>query len=181
MINKPAVKDVKVRRHFKLFNTLLFLLFPFGIGLAVWEIDIYRNTFIPFAIPLLIWFLTGIVVTPRLRKFMDTYFGESVLFQALYNIVSFGSIVVWLFMWLNYHFTVGETTMVNEKIISTGTLAKGEFGSCEQPYAIINYKGNTKQIIFYCGQQVELYKSVQMIIRRGLFGFDVTLKSDLKE
>ena len=83
------------------------------------------------------------------------------------------------FMWLNEHLCAKETRVVNEKILSTGHLAQRR-NSCSQPYIEVVYKGQEKQLEFDCDTPVENYKSVDLTIARGLFGFDILLQSKLK-
>ena len=66
--------------------------------------------------------------------------------------------------------------MENEKIIVTGTMGT----RYRQPYIIINYHDNEKQLPYFYGMQIELYKSVDLTIAKGLFGFDILVKSELK-
>jgi hypothetical protein len=146
------------------------------------EINIYQKTFISFKILFSIWILTGLIITPFLKKILTIYFATPFLFlQLIYNVVTWGGLVVFSFMWTNYNFSDRAKIMTNEKIISTGHFARGGRGShCEQPYIIINYKGQDKQLVYYCGTDVEYYKSVDLTISKGLFGFDIVIKSNLK-
>jgi hypothetical protein len=63
-----------------------------------------------------------------------------------------------LVMWLNYHLSDTESTIFNETIIKTGHLARGRYGSCEQPYILVNYRALEKQLVFYCGNEVEVIR-----------------------
>jgi hypothetical protein len=167
--------------HFTLVNGILGTLFIGSLLLTIWEIDIYQKTFIPLKIPFLIWVLTGLVLTPFMRRTLTIYFTTPFLFlQIVYNVVTWGGLVVTIFMLANYYLADKTTIAVNEKIISTGHLARGSRGHCEKPFIIINYNGQEKQLVYYCDIQVEKYNSVDLTIAKGFLGYDIITTSDLK-
>src|ERR1700722_3455398 len=85
-----------------------------SIGLILWEITIYRLTFIPWGIPACIAIVTGVIMTPVLRKIIDGIFpGHSLTVQLLYNIVTWGGIVMFLFVWSNYQFAGSPHSKIN--------------------------------------------------------------------
>jgi len=167
--------------NFKFIYSALIILFFGSLFLTIWEVSIYRNTFIPFLIPFLIWIFTGLIITPFLRKFLETYFlTPYLLLQIFFNIVTWGGIVLFIFMWTNYHFASKNTFIKNAEIISTGHFPRSKHDTCEQPYIIINYNGNEKQLVYLCNTQVELYKSVDLLVAKGLFSYDILVRSILK-
>jgi hypothetical protein len=171
----------KPHPHFKLINGILGGLFIGSIFLTILEINIYRKTFIPFLIPLAIWILTGVFVTPFYKRFLTIYFSTPYLFlQFFFNVVTWGGFVLFAFMWTNYNFTDKQIRTTNEKITSIGHLARGRYGNCQQPFVMINYNGQDKQLVYYCGTQIELYKSVDLTVAKGLFGYDIIVQSELK-
>lgn len=186
-IEKNAKKSFDQNRlnkaipNFTIINVILFGLFIGSISLTVWEINIYEKTFVPFNIPFAVWILTGLIVTPFLKKILTIYLKAPVFLKLVYNIVTWGGITKFAFMWTNYNFPNKTKMEINEKIISKGHFPKGGKGShCEQPYIIINYKGQDKQLVYYCGIDVEHFNSVDLTIYRGFFGFDIITKSELK-
>jgi hypothetical protein len=147
--------------------------------LIIWEIFIYEKTFIPLFVPLAVWLLTGIVITIlSMGKFIYQP-TPSVFNQLLFNIIVWGGLTLFSFMWGNYHFCDKATSVINEKILSTGHLATKR-AECAQPYIEVAYKGQVKQLMFDCDTPVENYTSVDLTIARGLFGFDILLQSKLK-
>ncbi|TKK64088.1 hypothetical protein FC093_23325 [Ilyomonas limi] len=167
--------------HFKLFNGVLATFFFGSLLLTIREINIYEKTFIPFKIPFFIWVFTGLVFTPFFKRILTVYFTTPFLFlQIVYNIVTWGGLFVSAFMFANYYLADNKTIVINEKIISTGHLARGERGTCEEPFIIINYNGQEKQLVYYCDTQVEKYKSVDLTIAKGFLGYDIVTNSDLK-
>jgi hypothetical protein len=81
-------------------------------------------------------------------------------------------------MFANYYLADQKTIIINEKIISTGHLAKGLRGTCH--YIIIKYTGQEKQLVYYCGVQVESYKSIVLTIAKGILSYDIVKNSHLK-
>lgn len=165
--------------HFKLINGVLVTLFLGSLLLTIWEINVYQKTFIPFKVPFLIWILTGLAFTPFLKRTLTVYFTTPFLFlQIVYNVVTWGGLFVSAFILTNYYGAEKATTVVNEKILLTGHLAKGLKGHCEQPFIIINHNGAEKQLVYYCDTPVENYKSVDLTIAKGFWGYDIVVQSD---
>ncbi len=101
-------------------------------------------------------------------------------FHFLFNIVSFGGILVFLFMWLNQNFNDNYKRGVNVPILSYGHLAKSR-RSCGNPYVHIVYQGKEKELIFPCGIEIEKYSIVHLETVNGFFGFDVITSKTLSE
>lgn len=172
--------------HYNLKSNLLGALFLIGIALTIWEINIYEATFISFYIPLNIWLLTGIVITPLFKKTFNIYCfnhyrpgNTHLLFHYFFNIVSFGGIAVFLFMWTNQAFSDQLKRQLSLPIISHGQLATSSY-SCGNPYVHIMYDEEEKELIFSCGTPVEKYKRVEINVAKGLWGFDVIKEKALK-
>ncbi|MFL9483159.1 hypothetical protein ACI6Q2_10320 [Chitinophagaceae bacterium LWZ2-11] len=175
-------KNQKEIPHFDLIHGVLGALIIISITLSICEVFIYRKTFIHFKIPFCIWIFMGLISSFFLKKVFIVYFDLRYLFlRLLYNIITCGGLMVTVFMWINYNFADKTTFIENEKIISTGHLSRGLKGSCNQPYIIINYQEFEKQLVYNCGADIELYKSVDLTIARGFLGFDVIVQSDLKK
>ena len=149
--------------------------------LIIWEVFIYEKTFIPLFIPLSIWLLTGIVITILSRGKFVYQPKPSPFKQLLFNIIVWGGLTLFSFMWMNYHLCAKTTSVINEKILSAGHVTqKINSNSCEQPFVVVAYKGQKKQLMFDCDTPVESYTSVDLTISRGFFGFDILLQSKLK-
>jgi hypothetical protein len=169
----------KSPRNLNAINGILGMAFFGSLLLTIWEINIYRTTFIPIGLPLAIWVFAGLLLTPILSKFLAVYIRVTSLFwQLFYNVITFGGFAAFGFLWINCTFASNETQTLNEKIISVGHLAKGR-GGCEQPYVVINYYGLEKELVYYCDVNVEEAKSVYLTTAKGFFGFDVIIKSSL--
>ena len=173
--------------YYNLKSNLLGALFLGGLILTILEIYIYRITFISFYIPLSIWVLTGLLMTPIFKKIFNIYCFNpytpertSMFFHYLYNIVSFGGIMVFLFMWVNQTFSDKSKNVKTLPIVSYGHLAKSR-RSCGEPYVRIMYKNSEKELIFPCGTENEKYRSVYIEVEKGLFGFDIITNKTLIE
>src|SRR5687767_1092925 len=101
---QKALAELKAKySYYSLKSNLLGGLFFIGIVLTIWEIYIYRVTFISAYIPLSIWLLPGIIITPVLKRTFNIYCfnpykpGQTpMFFHYLFNVVSFGGILVFL-------------------------------------------------------------------------------------
>jgi hypothetical protein len=194
----PAVKRVDRRQkalqqmsaeypHYNFKSNLLGVLFFAGAALTVWEIEIYRVTFISAKILTLVWVLTGLLITPLFKNIFNIYCfnpytpGRTpIFFYILFNTVSFGGILIFLFMFINQTFGSQTKTIITLPIVSYGHFAKtGK--NCGQPYANVMYKGEEKELVFYCGTEIKKYKSVYVEITKGLFGFEVITNKTLIE
>jgi hypothetical protein len=163
------------------------LLFFTALCLTVWEINIYRKTFISVRVPFVIWILPGIILYPFLIRVLDIYiFNRNapghlpIFWHFFYNIITWGGLSVFIFMWANYNFTNRQPQDILTKINSSGHLAEGT-GGCGEPYIYITYKEQEKQLVFPCGTPIEGYSSVHLKIEKGLFGYEVIKDQSLKD
>jgi hypothetical protein len=163
------------KRTDRLFRALIFGC----MMLIVWEIFIYEKTFISLFVPLAVWLLTGILITILSRGRFVYQPAPSTWMQLLFNIIVWGGMTMFAFMWTNEHLCAKTTRVVNEKILSTGHLTSKR-AECAQPYIEVVYKGQEKQLMFDCDTPVENFTSVDLTIARGLFGFDILLHATLK-
>ena len=101
-------------------------------------------------------------------------------FHYFYNIVSFGGILVFLFMWTNQTFNDKTKSVITVPIISYGHYAKKR-NSCGAPYVHIIYKDIDKKLDFPCDTPIEKYSSVYIEISKGFFGFEIITNETLIE
>lgn len=183
----------ELKRKYPYYNfksNLLAVLFVAGIILTIWWIYIYNVILIPAYIPFFIWLFTGLIMTPVFKKAFNIYCfnpftpGQTpIIIHCLYNIISFGGILVFLLMWTNQNFTDHSKRIIRAKISSYKYSnseqlygSKGPVnsrGGCEMPYVTINYMNIKRQFTFPCGTEVEKYESVNLEVERGFFGFYV--------
>ncbi len=173
--------------YYNLKSNLVGGLFLVGIILTIWEINIFRLTFISVYIPLSIWIISGIAIKPLFKKILDIYCFNPISpghipawLHYFYNIVSFGGIIIFLFVWINYQYPNPNKMVVTTPILSYGHLAKSK-NSCGEPYINIQYKEKKKQLIFPCGTEVEKYGQVYIETKKGFWGYDIITNKTLIE
>jgi hypothetical protein len=157
--------------------------FLLGIWLTIREMNIYEKTLIPLYIPLSIWILTGLLITPLLYKFINhsvftsTYSTHStfvlVLVQTIGNMCGAGGLIVYIFMLVNFTFCKPETVTKTYAINSFYHTRYGYSGTNHSGYAELVINGMDKQILFSSDVQIKDYKAVQLTMSKGFFGFEV--------
>lgn len=165
--------------NFKSGDAILFLLSFVSICLTVWAATIYRLTIVDTPILYIVCAIgTGI-----------TFFAIHFLIKSSYSKfwILFISIVVgsgtfyFGFLFLNQTFSDNEIIKEDFQIIKTGTLGRSRPTRCFQPYAIIDFHGTEKQLVFYCDFAETMKKSskVSLTYSKGLFGFDIIKSKQL--
>lgn len=176
---KYAIQQQSKKIKFKKLNYInigISILFFSGLILTIFEINIFQKTIIDWKIPTGIWFFTGFIFLPFTAKYLVNYYETTGFFlQSVFNICSFGGILVFIFMATNYYFHFdSQTETYKTKIIRTGHLAKGR-SSCAPPYAEVVIKHLDKQLIFPCDFEIERYKYINLTVQKGIWGFDIIL------
>lgn len=161
-----------------------FLLFVFvgSMCLAVWSINIYRNTFMDWRLLILPSvmgaFVANLLFFSRLRKA-----GEKNLTAFLLCGISGGCIAHFLTMYLNQKFvSTEEHQEIVFPVLHRGRLAKGKGSSCAQPYVSITFNGLGKDVMFSCAEDRLVFQadSVWIVCSKGLFGFEVIQAKSLR-
>lgn len=169
---EPQVKGIPF------WDMVVSVLFLVSIGLLVWEIHLYRRTIIDVKILLIIFFSPGIILTPifyNLLNKIEGAVGHWALHYILHSVVV-GGILIFSLMSLNYYaadeFTKTESFIIKKKDSLPGS--KGHRNE-RKPYAIIDYHGFEKQIIFDHSyeRQMETSKRVILITKEGFLGFPI--------
>jgi len=171
--------------HYNFKSNLLGGFFLLGIILTIWEIYIYRVTFISVYIPITIWILSGILMMPLLKRTINIYCFNPytpgqipMFFHYLYNIVSFGGILIFLLMWINQTFNDKSKTIVTVPIVSYGHFVNSR-RNCGEPYVHVIYKEIEKELVFPCGTEIDKYSGVYIEITKGLLGFEIIMNKTL--
>lgn len=152
-----------------------------SICLILWEISIYRLTFIPWGIPACIGIITGVIMTPLLRKLIDGIFpGHGLAVQLLYNIVTWGGIVMFLFMWSNYQFAGSQQRKINAPFVKVDRLTRRGGVGEGRPYITILYKGQEQHLLFDKGTNMDSCSSVDLTLADGLLGYVVVVDKTLR-
>jgi hypothetical protein len=174
-------QDLKRKLKFNTGVTILTLLFFASIGLTIWAIGIYRLTIIDikylFAAAAFGTLIAFAIILFRLKS---TY---SMRWTFVISIAIGGGFFYFGLLYLNQAFADKETLINDFQIVETGNLGRGRKSSCFQPYAIIDFNGTQKQLVFYCEYEktIKNYSKVTVTFSKGLFGFDVIKSKNLTQ
>ncbi|WP_343747601.1 tetratricopeptide repeat protein [Fluviicola sp.] len=149
--------------------------------LLIWEVDLYRETFISLWTALVIYIGGGSIAFFLLRNRMRNYKRRvetyGIWWTTLAGIFFSGGVVLTLVMTLNYYIPLEkkpETIFL--KVIKTGRF--GGRGS-KDPYVIVDYNGFEKQLVFDYSTDVINSKLVKVSLRKGIFGFRTVRSASL--
>jgi len=157
----------------KFINYFLGAICFLGLVLNCFEVELYRETIIHWAIPTTIWIATGLIFTPIMSSLLTKYSDMSTPFrQVVFNILALGGIITYLFMAVNYYFPSDQVTFRKVQIIKTGQLAKGRWG-CANPYADVKINGVEKQVIFPCYKSIDNSRYLNLTMKKGFLGFEI--------
>lgn len=167
----------------KLYNNksdkILHILFLFGIALAIWGITIFRLTIIDIKTLFIIATIGTAFAFITIKKILKSSYAH---FWILFiSIAVGGGGFYFSTLFLNQYFA-DKNSVTNEfKIIDTGNLARGRRSSCSQPFAIIDFNGIEKQLVFYCDYEKTImnFSKVLLTYKNGLFGFDIIETKEL--
>lgn len=162
-------------------NRLMSILTFVSLILIIWEMFIFRKTFINIFMPLSIFLIGGPILFFILRKKIKYYIEtEHGLFsQAFHGTVLFGGTLMFIFMFLNYYLPVNKTELIQLKVIETGNLSSRR--GCDAPFAKVDYYGFEKQLIFPCNTNLSGANFIKVKLQKGLFGFMVVKDSKLEK
>ncbi|WP_300666435.1 tetratricopeptide repeat protein, partial [Fluviicola sp.] len=85
--------------------------------------------------------------------------------------ILFGGIILVLFMALNFYIPVGRTETLHLKVIKTARF--GSRRGVGDPYAIVDYHGLKKQLVFPANTTIANNDYLEISLTKGLFGFPV--------
>lgn len=156
----------------KIIDGALSILFILSIVIVVWGINIYRKTIIDpkylFAVVSIGTVIAAVILFFVTKNFLNAFF---TLFIAA---AIGGGTTYFLTLYLNKELAVKEISSETFDIKTTGNLGSRK-GGCRSPYAVIDFYGNEKQLVFYCEYEKSIhdYKIVKVDFFRGFFGFPV--------
>ena len=163
-------------------KTTFLALFLIGLVVMYFGIEVYRLTFISWYKVFLIGLIGGVIfgyILFKPYKLTHKYKGNKLISYFLIQVVmSSGFIISSLFLISNYELAGPDQTEVNIQIDETSFLAssiKRRKRSKNKPTFEIEYKSLKKDLIFYSQyfDERENYKSIDLIIKEGAFGFDI--------
>lgn len=157
----------------KTIDAVLFILFVLSLGLVVWGIDIYRKTIIEPK------YLFAAVSTGTIFAAIILLFITRDFLNAFWTFVTAAAIgggtAYFLMLYLNKELADKELTTETFDILKTGNLARGKRSTCGSPYAIIDFYGYEKELVFYCEYEKSIHKfsKVRLDFFKGFFDFPV--------
>jgi tetratricopeptide (TPR) repeat protein len=150
--------------------------------LIIWEMFIYRKTFISVFIPITVWGLGGFLfflfLNTRLKYYKNA--GTPFWARAFHGTFTFGAMLMFCFMALNYYMPISEAKERNLKVIKTNRFGARR-GRTGDPYVIALHDGVRKQLVFPNDADVHNCISVNVKMATGLFGFETVLSAELAE
>lgn len=162
------------------------IMFFLGMIILIWEVEIYRKTFIDWKIPLSILLFSGILAfIIDYKNFKKTYnykINEAYFYSIFYYFIGFGSIICSTFMLINYYFSNPKTENQSCAIIEISEITGGKGARESQPTFTINYKGKNKELVFNSQNlwKKQFYSEVEITTQKGYFGYDIIIERKLK-
>jgi hypothetical protein len=176
-------QETRPKSRFTIASAVLMFLFFGGAVLTIFEINIYRNTIIPWVVPTVVWLAAGLALIPLMRKHLVAHLKmNNVFYQIVYCLFGPGGIVVYLFMALNYYTASGEITNhtfpIEEKSSMPGP--KGRRNE-RHPLVRFSYFDQKKELVFKYTDtaRVNIADSVSVSVVNGGLGFDVLFSYDV--
>jgi hypothetical protein len=139
----------------------------------VWAVNIYRLTIIDAEYLFIVSAIGAVVGLILIPKYLQSTYSS--FWRIFLSLAIGGGTFYFGLLYLNQAFA--DKAIVNNdfKIVKTGTLGRGRFSSCFQPYAIIDFNGTEKQLVFHCDfeKTIKNYSKVSVTYSKGQFGFYV--------
>jgi hypothetical protein len=159
--------------NFKAGDAILFFLFLISICLAVWAVNIYRLTVVDTSLLFIVSAIGTVVAFFAVHFLIKSSYSK--LWTLFISIVIGSGAFYFGLLFLNQTFSDKEIIAEDFQIIKIGTLGQSRPTRCFQPYAIIDFHGTEKQLVFYCDFAEAMKKSskVSLTYSKGLFGFDI--------
>ena len=154
---------------------MMMSLLTFGsIILIIWEMFLFRKTFISVLIPLSLLIFGGLVAFLLFRKRISFYVDNqhNIVLQAVHGTLLFGGLIMFSFMGANYYFAASKKQVYDLEVIETGHLTKRRRG-CGKPFVVVRFNTTQKQLIFSCNTDVDGLKRVKVALNDGFLGYVV--------
>jgi hypothetical protein len=171
----PVPKDKRLKKEprnkrMEAGFTLLLIISSF---LIIWGIIIYRRTIIEPK------YLFGVICMGTIVAVIILLFITKDYLKAFWTFfmaaIMGGGTLYFITLYLNRELADEEITSELFDIQSSGTLAKGRSSSCRSPYAVINFYGVEKELVFNCAfeNSIHEFKKVKIDYSKGFWGFPV--------
>lgn len=154
-------------------NIILALLFFASMGLAIWGINIYRLTIVPFRYLFQIVAISTLVTLPVILFVLKPTYNFFWIF--LTSTAIGGGTSYFVFLYINSIYSNAEISKQDFSIVKTGTLAKGKSSSCGSPFVVVDFNGVEKELIFFCEYEkiIKSFSKVRLEYSEGFFGFEI--------
>lgn len=163
----------------KLTHGVLLLLFFGAICLLVRTMAIYERTIIPLSALAGIAVISGLIGTVLFRRILMVYGRLSGFLQRfVYCLVTFGGLMVFLFLWINEYCRDESIQTKEYPIISRGYIFARK-NACKRPYLVISSQAGNKRFVFRCDVEITADHCLLLEASEGAFGFDVVEKIEL--
>jgi len=171
----PKTKIILTRRD-KIYLLLIFA----SLCLTVWAIAIYNLTIIDIKYLFAAAAVGGIIVFALILLLHKSSY--RVIWTFIISIAIGGGFSCFGLLFLNKLFAGSPQTKEFE-IVSTGHLGRVSNGNCFKPYAVIDFDGIQKQLVFTCEDEkaIKSYHKVAVTFSKGLFGFGVIRSKQLAQ
>jgi hypothetical protein len=158
-------------QHSKIFFTILFFI---GLASTIFEIHVYQKTFIPIYIPVSLYIISGVLSTPFfLNTLRQTLDGSGLLWQYVFNTISWGDVVAALFMAVNFYWGKGDIYSVTLPILHSEHSYSNRNG-CYILNIKVEYEEVQRDLVFSCDtSNLKNLDIVILTLDKGLLGYDV--------
>ena len=164
--------NIKNKKRHKVFYWTYFTLFFAGLLAITGGMLLFENTILIWKVPVIIFLLTGFLMTPVTSFSFEKYCKiESIFWKIFFNIVSFGGLLVGLLIAINYYFPDNVQQSHKTEILETGYLKSR--GRRNVPYAEVKIDGTIKRLVFPKNVELAPYKFVVVDTKKGLLGFPI--------
>lgn len=178
-INIQSEKQKK-EKFWKVFYNLIFFL---GIILMLFEILIYRKTFIDAYLLISIILAVSILAFYfNNQHYKKTYSIKGNFYPIIHNLFSYGFISSYVFLATNYYLAEKKTTNYKFKIKEKSSMPDSKYSRSErQPLVIFDYFGFEKELVFHFSdtEKVNSADIVKVSIKKGALGFDILESYDV--
>lgn len=162
-------------------DIILALLFLASIGLTVWAVNIYRLTIIDTTLLFIVSAIGSVVAFFTINLLIKSSYTK--IWTLFISIVIGSGTFYFGLLFLNQAFLNKEIVKEDFQIVKKGTLGRSRPTRCFQPYAIIDFHGTEKELVFHCDFSDIMKNSskVSLTYSKGLFGFDVIKSKQLTQ
>ena len=147
-----------------------------GLLVAIFGLKIYEDTLISIWILILLSTISTTIGFYFIKAhYKKTYNVNSDLYPFFQSLFSIGLITVSLFLIINKQ--LAEIDHLNKQF---EVQKIGHFsGRSKQTYAMINYDGLKKQLLFKQETDIVIRDIIQLLVTKGYFGYDVIIKKSI--